>query len=278
MHDFYYMLTVKPSSHLELFSDFLVDLLPVGFEETDDGFIIRSEESLETVSWGIEQFTEALQRATGEVIDVEMAMTKEKNDDWIAQYQQSITPVQIDPFYIHPTWEAPKEGMLNIAIDPALAFGTGHHPTTASCLRAVAQYVKEGDEVMDVGCGSGILAMAAILKGAVVDACDTDPLSVENALANAEQNNLVYRRIWEGPVQESNDKYDVIIANIVADVLVFIASDLKKRLKEGGVVVLSGIMDKYEDKVLRAYKTFDLTERIVENEWVTLVMTQKGNG
>ncbi len=278
MQEFYYMLVVKPSSHIELFSDFLVDLLPVGFEETDEGFIIRSEESLETVSWGIEQFAEALQRATGEVIDVELILTKEKNDDWIARYQQAVTPVQIDPFYIHPTWEAPKEGMLNIAIDPALAFGTGHHPTTASCLRAVAKYVNAGDAVMDVGCGSGILAMAALLKGAVVDACDTDPLSVENALANAEQNHLSYRRIWEGPVQESDEKYNVIIANIVADVLVFIAGDLKKRLAEDGVLILSGIMDKYEDKVLRSYKALELTERIVENEWVTLVMTQKGNG
>lgn len=278
MQEFYYMLVVKPSSHLELFSDFLIDLLPVGFEETDEGFIIRSEENLETVSWGIGQFAEALQRATGEVIDVELILTKEKNDDWIARYQQAVTPVQIDPFYIHPTWEAPKEGMLNIAIDPALAFGTGHHPTTASCLRAVAKYVKAGDRVMDVGCGSGILAMAALLKGAVVDACDTDPLSVENALANAKQNNLSYRRIWEGPVQESDEKYNVIIANIVADVLVFIAGDLKKRLAEEGILILSGIMDKYEDKVLRSYKALELTERIVENEWVTLVMTQKGNG
>ncbi len=276
MNDYYYMLVVKPSAHLELFSDFLVDLLPVGFEETEEGFVIRSEENLETVSWGIEQFAEALQRATGEVIDVEMEMTKEKNDDWIAQYQHSITPVQIDPFYIHPTWEEPKEGFLNIAIDPALAFGTGHHPTTASCLRGVAKYVQEGDHVLDVGCGSGILAMAALLKGAVVDACDTDPLSVENAQANADQNGLTYRRLWEGPVQETDENYDVIIANIVADVLVFIASDLKKRLREGGKVILSGIMDKYEDKVLRAYRDFDLTERIVENEWVTLVLTQKG--
>jgi ribosomal protein L11 methyltransferase len=277
MQDYYYMLVVKPSSHLELFSDFLVDILPVGFEEIDDGFIIRSEEDLETVSWGIEQFAEALQRALGSVVDVELTLSKEKNDDWIAQYQQGVTPVQIDPFYIHPTWERPKEGMLNIAIDPALAFGTGHHPTTASCLRAVAKYVKSGNEVMDVGCGSGILAIAAIKQGAVVDACDTDPLSVENAIVNAEQNNISYRRLWEGPVQESSEQYDVIIANIVADVLVFIASDLKKRLREGGILILSGIMDKYEDKVLRAYKTFELTERFVENEWVTLVVTKKGN-
>lgn len=277
MQDYYYMLVVKPSSHAELFSDFLVDAIPVGFEETDEGFIIRSEEDLETVSWGIEQFAEALQRALGQVIDVELTLTKEKNDDWIAQYQQGITPIEIAPFYIHPTWEAPKEGMLNIAIDPALAFGTGHHPTTASCLRAIATYVKAGDEVMDVGCGSGILAMAAIKKGAVVDACDTDPLSVENSAVNAEQNGLAYRRLWEGPINETDEKYDVIVANIVADVLVFIASDLKKRLRENGVLILSGIMDKYEEKVLRAYRTFELTERIVENEWVSLVLTQKGN-
>lgn len=277
MQDYYYMLVVKPSSHLELFSDFLVDVLPVGFEEIDEGFIIRSEEDLETVMWGIEQFAEALQRALGKVIDVDMTLTKEKNDDWISQYQQGITPIEIDPFYIHPTWEESREGMLNIVIDPALAFGTGHHPTTASCLRGIAKYVKEGDFVMDVGCGSGILAIAAIKKGAVVDACDTDPLSVENAIVNAEQNGISYRRLWEGPVNESDEKYDVIIANIVADVLVFIASDLKKRLREGGILILSGIMDKYEDKVLRAYKSFELTERFVENEWVTLVVTQKGN-
>ncbi len=277
MQDHYFMLVVKPSSHLELFSDFLVDVLPVGFEETEEGFIIRSEEDLETVKWGIEQFAEALQRALGEVIDVELTLTKEKNDDWIAQYQQAISPVEIAPFYIHPTWENPKEGMLNIAIDPALAFGTGHHPTTASCLRGIAKYVKAGDTVMDVGCGSGILAIAALKKGAVVDACDTDPLSVENAIVNAAQNDISYRRLWEGPINETDEKYDVIIANIVADVLVFIASDLKKRLNPGGVLILSGIMDKYEEKVLRAYKTFELTERFVENEWVTLVVTNKGN-
>jgi len=275
MQDHYYMLVVKPSSHIDLYSDFLVDILPVGFEETEDGFIIRSEDDLETVMWGIEQFTEALQKALGQVVDVEMNLTKEQNNDWIGQYQSSITPIEIEPFYIHPTWESSKEGMLNIAIDPALAFGTGHHPTTASCLRAIAKYVNSNDTVMDVGCGSGILAMAALRKGAVVDACDTDPVSVENAIVNAEQNQLSYRKIWEGPVQETNETYDVILANIVADVLVFIASDLKKRLRVNGIVILSGIMDKYEDKVLRAYKTFELSERIVENEWVTLVMKKK---
>lgn len=275
MQDHYYKLVVKPSSHIDLYSDFLIDILPVGFEEIEDGFIVRSEDDLETVMWGVEQFTEALQKALGQIVDVEMTLTKEKNDDWIGQYQNSITPIEISPFYIHPTWESPKEGMLNIAIDPALAFGTGHHPTTASCLKAIAQYVQSGNTLMDVGCGSGILSLAAMQKGAIVDACDTDPISVENALHNAQQNGLEYRKIWEGPIQETDELYDVIVANIVADVLVFIASDIKKRLCENGIVILSGIMDKYEDKVLRAYKTFELRERIVENEWVTLVMRKK---
>lgn len=275
MDDFYYMLVVRPSSHLELFGDFLADVIPVGFEEIEDGFIVRSEEDLETISWGIEQFAEALQSALGEVIDLELTLTKETNSDWIAQYQNAITPIEISPFYIHPTWESPKADRLNIVIDPALAFGTGHHPTTASCLRAISQYVNKDDVLMDVGCGSGILAMAAMLKGAVVDACDTDPVSVENSTANAIQNGLSYRRIWEGPVQETSDTYDVIAANIVADVLVFIATDLTKRLRDKGVLILSGIMDKYEDKVLRAYKNYELTQRIVENEWVTLVLTKK---
>jgi ribosomal protein L11 methyltransferase len=275
MQDYYYMLVVKPSSHLELFSDFLIDVIPVGFEEIEDGFVIRSEEDLETISWGIEQFSEALQRATGEVIDLELTLTKEKNKDWIAQYQSAITPIEISPFYIHPTWEVPKVGMLNIALDPALAFGTGHHPTTASCLRAIASHVNEGDKVLDVGCGSGILAMAAIKKGAIVDACDTDPVSVENSALNANVNNVSFRRLWEGPVQETSETYDVIVAKIVADVLVFIASDLKKRLRDNGILILSGIMDKYEDKVLRAYKSCTLEQRIVENEWVTLVLSKK---
>lgn len=272
MQDYYYMLVVTPSSHLELFGDFLADVVPVGFEELDDGFIICSEEDLETISWGIEQFAQALQSSLGQVIDLDLTLTKEKNDDWIAQYQSAISPIEIPPFYIHPTWEAPKEGMYNIAIDPALAFGTGHHPTTASCLRAIASHVRSGDTVMDVGCGSGILGMAAQKLGGIVDACDTDPLSVVNAIANVQHNGLEFRRLWEGPVQETNEVYDVIVANIVADVLVFIASDLSKRLKDGGVLILSGIMDKYEDKVLKAYKKYELTQRIVENEWVTLVV------
>jgi len=275
MQEYYYELVVNVSSHNSLFSDFLSDTLPVGFEEVDNGFIVRSEDDLETIIWGLEQFSEALSKALGENIEIECIQNKLKNSDWVATYQQSIKPLQIDKFYIHPTWDEANPDLINIAIDPALAFGTGHHPTTASALRAISKYVKEGDDVLDVGCGSGILGIAAMKLGAKVDACDTDPISVENSITNAKLNGLEFSKIWEGSSSVVNSKYDLVVANIVADVLTFIANDLKKSLNDNAVLVLSGILNKYENKVLRFYKDCDVVEKIEQDEWITLILKRK---
>jgi len=272
MQEHYYELVVKLSSHHSLFSDFLADTVAVGFEETDNGFIIRSEEDLETISWGLEQFNEAVQKALGETIELECVQSKLQNSDWIDMYQKSIEPLAIDKFYIHPTWDAPNPDLINITIDPALAFGTGHHPTTASALKAISKYVKENDRVIDVGCGSGILAMGAVKLGAIVDACDTDIISVENSLVNAKLNNLEFNNIWEGSCSLRDERYDVVVANIVADVLTFIAKDLKDAMKDNAILVLSGILDKYENKVLKFYKDCEIIERIIQDEWVTLIL------
>ncbi len=276
MNEHYYELVVKPSAHHDLFEDFLNDILPVGYEERDESFIIRTEEDPQTIEWGIEQFAEALTKATSLAVDVDISVTKKKNSDWIAEYQKSITPLQIGKFYIHPTWNEPKEGSLNIVIDPALAFGTGHHPTTATCLKAVSNYVKEGMEVCDVGCGSGILAIAAAKLGAVVDACDTDEVSVQNTLENAKLNEVSLRNVWQGSIDKSSSKYDIIIANIVADVLIFLKKELKNALKnEDSLLILSGIMDKYEPKVLASYDDCEVVERITQDEWVSLVLRKR---
>ena len=93
--EFYYELKISPSSHLTLFSDFLSDTLPVGFEERDNSFIIRSEDELETMAWGIEQFCEALNKALAEDISVDIELTKEQNSDWVKTYQESIKPISI---------------------------------------------------------------------------------------------------------------------------------------------------------------------------------------
>ncbi len=275
MQEYYYQLVVKVSSHLPLFSDFLSDTVAVGFEETDDGFVIRSEDSLDTIAWGLEQFSEALQKALNETIEIECIQTKEKNSDWIKEYQKSIQPLAIDKFYIHPTWDKPSEDLINITIDPALAFGTGHHPTTASSLKAISKYVNSGDSLLDVGCGSGILGIGAMKLGADVDACDTDIVSIENSIVNADLNNVKFHNIWEGSCSITQNKYDVVVANIVADVLTFIAKELKAALKTNGVLVLSGILDKYETKVLNFYKDCEVIQRIPQDEWVTLILKLK---
>lgn len=277
MQEHYYELRVKVSSHHDLYADFLADTLPIGFEETDDGFIIRSEDDLETIVWGLEQFTEALQKALHENIEIDFEQHKLQNNDWVESYKNSIEPLAIDKFYIHPTWTEEHPDLINIAIDPALAFGTGHHPTTASSLRAISKYVKKGDRVLDVGCGSGILGIAAMKLGAVVDACDTDPVSVTNAIENAKLNGMEFHSIWEGSASNLDEKYNVVVANIVADVLTFIANDLKKTLADDGVLVLSGILDKYEEKVLKYYQDCNVVERIAQDEWVTFVLKIKEN-
>ena len=275
MQEYYYELVVKVSSHLPLFSDFLSDTVAIGFEELDDGFVIRSEDSLETIEWGLEQFREALQKALSETIELESSHTKQKNSDWVSEYQNSIQPLAIDKFYIHPTWNEPSSELINIAIDPALAFGTGHHPTTASALKAISQYVKKGDTLLDVGCGSGILAIAGMKLGAKVDACDTDIVSVENSIVNAKLNNEKFNKIWEGSCSITDSKYDMVVANIVADVLTFISKELKSALNKNGILVLSGILDKYEKKVLSFYKDCEVIERIPQDEWITLILKLK---
>ncbi len=275
MHEHYYELTVKVSSHHSLFSDFLSDTLPVGFEETEEGFIIRSEDDLETIAWGLEQFREALQKALGVSIELETEQKKLKNDDWVQLYKESIEPLTIEKFYIHPTWSEDNPDLINIVIDPALAFGTGHHPTTASVLKAISKYVQKDDSVLDVGCGSGILSLAAMKLGAEVDACDTDEISVKNSLENAQLNSLEFSKIWEGSCTNLEKQYDVVVANIVADVLIFLANDLKKALKENGILILSGILDKYEDKVLNAYTDCEIVEKINQDEWVSLVVKKR---
>ncbi len=275
MQEHYFELHVTVSSHHSLFSDFLADTLPIGFEETENGFIIRSEDELDTIIWGLEQFKEALEKALKTNIELECEQKKLKNSDWVAKYKESIEPLEIGKFYIHPTWSEANPEKINIVIDPALAFGTGHHPTTASSLLAISKYVQEGMNVLDVGCGSGILGIGAMKLGAVVDACDTDPISVENAKTNAALNNLEFHNLWEGSAAKSNEMYDIVVANIVADVLTFIANELKARLKDDAILILSGILDKYEDKVMNYYKDCEVIEKIAQDEWITLVLKKK---
>ncbi|WP_320036221.1 50S ribosomal protein L11 methyltransferase [Halarcobacter sp.] len=265
MSDYYYELIIKPSGNYEVFLDLLNSLVNDAIEESDDSIIARSEEDLSDIEYGINEFSKAVG------IECETILSKKKNIDWIKQYQDSVKAVEVGKFYVRPSWESVKEDKINIIIDPALSFGSGHHETTSSCLEAISEFVEKDDEVLDVGTGSGILAIGASKLGAVVDICDTDEVCIKDTKTNYNLNNAIFNNSWIGSVNKAEKKYDLVIANIVADVLVFIASDLKKCLKEDGILIISGILDKHIDKVLRKFQDVKQLKVIHKNEWVTVV-------
>jgi ribosomal protein L11 methyltransferase len=271
----YYELRVSTDSFKDEIENFLIERFNNGIEEEDNTLILRSEENFDGLMKELKEYVKALEEIFNTKINLETKIEEKSNIDWIENYKKSIKPIEIGRFYIHPSWYENKEDKINIIVDPALAFGSGHHETTRSCVKAIDKYVKEGDTFLDVGCGSGILSIVAAKKGAIVDLCDTDELAVKSAKENFELNNVKYNDIWVGSAANTDKKYDVVVANIIADILIFIANDLKQRVN--AYLILSGIIDKYKEKVLDKYKDFELVEEIPENEWVTLVLKKGVN-
>jgi ribosomal protein L11 methyltransferase len=271
MRDNYFELTITPSSFVEEIESFLLDNFNNGIEELGNSLILRSEKSFDNLINNLKIYINSLEEIFGVKIAIDIKIEEKENKNWIENYQNSIKPVEIGEFYIHPSWHSPKEGKINILINPALAFGSGHHETTSTCVKALKQVVKENNTLLDVGCGSGILGIVAHKLGAKVDACDTDSLAVDSAKENYELNSAKYDKIWVGSANLANKQYDIVVANIIADVLIFIYKDLEKVTKD--TLILSGIIDKYKDKVIDKYsKSFKVVDVIEKNEWVTLIL------
>lgn len=270
--EYYYEYRVRSDAFLDEIESFLMDRFYNGIEESNGTLILRSEEPLDKVMDALREYVASLEELFGQKIALEIDKKKKQNSDWIQKYKQSITPVEVGEFYIYPSWHAPKEGKIDIQIEPALAFGSGHHETTRGCLQAISRYVKPGLRLLDVGCGSGILAIAAAKKGAIVDICDTDELAIEESRKNFAKNGVEFENCWVGSANAAQEKYDIVIANIVADVLVMIANDLKKALKPNGTLILSGIIEKYQDKVANKFRDFGAIEVIEDGEWRTMIV------
>ena len=269
MEEFYYELRLTPDSSLHIFSDLLFELTQNTIEEKDGTIIIRNTEPLDDILWASEQFSQKLN------IPIKTTLTKEKNEDWINKYKNSIQPIEVGPFYIRPDWIEKKDALIDIIINPALAFGSGHHETTNSCLIAIDKYVKKGDTPLDVGCGSGILSIAAQKKGAQVDICDTDELALKSAKDNFLLNHAQIHHAWVGSANTTQTEYDLVLANIIADVILIINKDLKSAVKPHGILILSGIIDKYLHKVEEKFSDFTTVEKIEKEQWHTLVLQRK---
>ena len=265
MSKYYFELTLKPDSHYELFLDLVDSLTSDALEEYEGAVIVRSEEKLDDLKFGIEEFAKALN------INCKINLEKKENIDWIKQYQKSVKSVEIGNFFIRPSWEEKKEGKIDIIIDPALSFGSGHHETTSSCIEAIDTFINDKQTVLDVGTGSGILAISAAKKGCIVDICDTDEVCIVDTKSNFELNGVSFNDSWVGSTNKTTKKYDVVIANIVADVLVMISNDLKKCMNDNGLLIISGILDKHINRVLNKFKDLEQIKLIHKNEWVTVI-------
>ena len=246
MQDKYYELTITlDDDFVDFIADFVANIYGEGLELGTGKIIVRSESDLTFVKDALVSLAHELNNS----IEMTYTLEEKENIDWIKTYQDSIQPIEAGKFYIFPSWYEPKQVRINIKIDPALAFGSGHHATTFSCLEAISSYVDAGKSVIDVGCGSGILGLACKKLGANVELCDTDPLSVESCKENFALNEETYDKLWEGSINKAEGTYDIVIANIIADVLRFIAKDLKSACKDDGLLILSGILDKKENLV-----------------------------
>lgn len=272
MKETYNELQVTPFGEYDRFADFILTLTNEAIEECDGVIIVRSEEELDAIEFGVKVFAQSLAVTLNKKVSVETKLEVKENIDWISSYQKSVQPIEIGEFYIHPSWTTKKENKLNILIDPALAFGSGHHETTYGCLLMLQKYLQKDDKVFDVGCGSGILSIASAKLGANVDFCDTDELAVQSASDNFELNREKYNNSWTGSVQKREGVYDVVIANIIADVLIMLAPNLISATKKSGILILSGILDKYVQRVETRFNSMEILEKYKKDEWYTLVL------
>ncbi len=200
-------------------------------------------------------------------------------DDWSEAWKKYYHAVTAGKFKVVPCWEEyeKKEGEFILTLDPGMAFGTGTHESTRLCLEMVGESVKGGERFLDIGTGSGILAIGSLLAGAKeARAFDIDPIAVKMSRYNIELNGLGDRfEVKQGGADESfGDGFDIITANIVADVIIAILPTVKKLIRKGGIFITSGIIDRYADDVVKAAEAhgFVIETRRSDNGWTGIRM------
>ena len=207
----------------------------------------------------------------------EMVVREIADEDWLESWKAQFTPIHVGRFLVRPTWttDLDADGAIELVLDPGMAFGTGLHPTTQQCLEALSTVAVEGKSLLDVGTGSGILAIGAAKRGAMpVVAVDTDELAVEAARENATRNGVAIP-VAMGSAADVPGRFDVVIANIVSPVLQTIASDLVSRLAPGGMLILAGISEPNEGETARAFARAGMrtcVDRSLRQDWVAVAL------
>lgn len=194
------------------------------------------------------------------------------DDDWVRRTQSQFSLICISKrLWIVPTWHEPEDHeAINIVLDPGLAFGTGSHPTTRLCLRWMDTNIRGGETILDYGCGSGILAIAALKLGAAsAIGVDLDPQAIQSSIYNATVNRVPARFCLPDELQQV--EADIVIANILTNPLKLLAPLLAQHTRSGGQIALSGILDSQAEEVIKVYaQWFDLKPPVTEDGWACI--------
>ncbi|MEG2412775.1 MAG: 50S ribosomal protein L11 methyltransferase [Clostridium sp.] len=203
---------------------------------------------------------------------------KVNEEDWENNWKQYYKPTKVgDRIVVKPIWEdyEKKSGELVVELDPGMAFGTGTHETTRMCVKALEKYVKSNSTVFDIGTGSGILSIAAAHLGAKhAVGVDLDPVAVESANKNVGFNNISNIEILHGDLMEVvKGKADIVVANILAEVIMFLCDGVREFIEKDGYFVASGILNTQRDMVVNKLESLDfhIEEVMEDGEWICIV-------
>lgn len=243
------------------------------------GYLLADDKLAKTV----EEIKRSINNLSDHQIDIgkNVVTLKEiQEEQWATAWKQYYKPVKVsDKITIVPTWESyspVRNDEIIIELDPGMAFGTGTHPTTKLSIQALERFVKPGDNVIDVGCGSGVLSIAAAFLGAQrVTALDLDEVAVNSTLQNAELNQKA-EQIF--PKQNNlldgiHVKTDIIVSNILAEIIIKFIADAAKNLKDGGLFITSGIIKEKKEDVMEQLEVhgFTIVEWNEMEEWISIV-------
>ena len=271
-----------------------VDILPDG--PADDGiaylnFYVEEDQDPQPLLDRVKEALEEL-RSFMDIGECTITESQTEDKDWINNWKQYFHQFYVDDILIIPSWEDVKpedKDKMIIHIDPGTAFGTGMHETTQLCMRQLKKYVNKDTQILDVGTGSGILSIAALKLGAShAVGTDLDPCAISAVKENLEANDvpvtdmdmILGNIIDDKAIQDEvgYEKYDIVVANILADVLIPLTPVILHQMKKGGLYITSGIIDDKEESVVAAVKAagLEVLEVTHQGEWVSVTARKIG--